>query len=248
MRTQISAAARSELAPSGSLRVGINLGNFLLVTRDPASGELRGIAVDLARELGRHSGLPAEFITYETAGKMADAVTSGVWDVAFLGADPARESEIAFSAAYLEIETSYLVPAGSGIRSIAEVDREGVRIAVAEYSAYDLYLSRSLRHARLVRAGDIDASFALFVAEKLEALAGLKPRLIADAGRLPGSRVLQGRFTAIQQAIGTPRNRHAAADYLRAFVEDLKASGAVAHSIERHGVGGVSVAPGAPVR
>lgn len=241
-------ATRSELAPSGTLRVGINLGNFLLVTRDPASGEPRGVAVDLARELGQRSGLPVEFVTYETAGKMADAVKSGVWDVAFLGADPARESEIAFTAAYLEIETSYLVPAGSGIRSIAEVDREGVRIAVAQDSAYDLYLSRSLRHARLVRAGNIDASFALFVAEKLEALAGLRPRLIADAARLAGSRLLEGRFTAIQQAIGTPRGRAAAAAYLQAFVESAKASGLVAQAIERHAVRGVSVAPGAPGR
>ena len=243
MSAEITAAARSDLAPAGSLRVGINLGNFLLVTRDPASGELHGIAVDLARELGRRAGVPVEFDTYAAAGKMADAVKRGTWDVAFLGAEPARAGEIAFTPAYLEIEATYLVPAGSPIRSIAEVDRDTVRIAVADKSAYDLFLSRSLQRARLVRAQGIDASFELFVADRLEALAGLKPRLATDARTLPGSRVLEGRFTAVQQAIGTPRGRDAGARYLREFVEDAKASGLVAQAIERHAVRGVSVAP-----
>ena len=132
---------------------------------------------------------------------MADAVKRGAWDVAFLGAEPARATEIAFTAAYLEIEATYLVPAGSQIRSIADVDRNGVRIVVADKSAYDLFPMRSLQHVRLVPAQRIDASYNLFVAEKLEALAGLKPRLVADAERLPGSSILEGRFTAIQQAI-----------------------------------------------
>ncbi len=238
---------RSELAPTGTLRVGINYGNFLLVTRDPAGGEPRGIAVDLAREVGRRMGVAVEFVGYEAAGKMAEAVTAGAWDVAFLGAEPQRANAIAFTAAYLEIPVTYLVPAGSPLHTIADVDREGVRIAVAEKSAYDLFLSRSLRHARLLRAQGIDASFTLFVAEKLEALAGLKPRLVTDAERLPGARVLDGRFTAVQQAIGTPRAREAGARYLRAFVEEVKASGMVAQAIEKHGVRGVSVAPSAPV-
>ena len=243
MSSKISSAARSELAPTGKLRVGINLGNFLLVTKDPASGTLSGIVIDLARELARRAGSPVEFFTYPGAGSLADSAKSGAWDVAFLGAEPARAAEIAFTGAYLEIEATYLVPPGSPIRSIEEVDREGVRIAVADKSAYDLYLKRSLQHARLVPAQGIDASYELFVAQKLEALAGLKPRLVADAARLPGSRMLEGRFTAIQQAIGTPRARDAAAQYLRAFAEDIKASGLVAQAIEKHRVRGVSVAP-----
>ncbi|TPW01051.1 MAG: putative extracellular solute-binding protein [Alphaproteobacteria bacterium] len=248
MTPEISLAVRSELAPTGKLRVGINYGNFLLVTKDPVSGAVRGIAVDLAQELGRRARAPVEFVGYDGAGQLAEAVKTGAWDVAFLGAEPAREDAIAFTAAYLEIDATYLVPAGSPLRRIADVDREGVRIAVAAQSAYDLFLSRSLEHARLMRVQGIDASFELFVRERLEALAGLKPRLVMDAEKLPGSRVLDGRFTAIQQAIGTPRGRSAGASYLREFVEDVKSSGLVAGAIERHGVRGVSVAPGAPIR
>jgi polar amino acid transport system substrate-binding protein len=247
MKPQISTATRSDLAPTGKLRVGINQGNFLVVTKDPASGELRGIAVDLARELGRRAGLPVEFIAYASAGKMAEAVKTGAWDVAFLGAEPERQNEISFTPAYLEIEATYLVPAGSPIRAIAEVDRDGVRIAVAAKSAYDLFLGRTVQRARLVRVEGIDASFKLFVADKLEALAGLKPRLVIDAQALPGARILEGRFTAIQQAIGAPRGRDTAAQYLRDFIEDAKASGLVAQAMEKHGVRGVSVAPSAPV-
>ena len=247
MAPEISPAARSELAPTGKLRVGINYGNFLLVNRDPSSGEYRGIAVDLGRELGRRLSVPIELVAFEAAGKMADAVKNGAWDVAFLGNEPARAGEIAFTAAYLEIEAGYLVPAGSPIRAIADVDRDGVRIAVAAKSAYDLYLSRSLQRAKLMRAQGIDASYDLFVKDRLEALAGLKPRLAMDAEKLPGSRVLDGRFTAVQQSIGTPQGRASGASYLREFVEDAKASGFVAGSIKRHAVPGVTVAPRAPV-
>jgi polar amino acid transport system substrate-binding protein len=245
---EISAAARSELAASGKLRVGLNHGNFLLVTPGSAHADPRGPAPDLARELGRRLGVPVEFVAFDTAGKLADAVKTGAWDVAFLGAEPQRAGEIAFTAAYLEIPATYLVPAGSPIRSIAEVDREGVRIAVADKSAYELFLSRTIKHARLVHAQGIDASLQVFLADKLEALAGLKPRLIADVEKLPGARLLEGQFTAVQQAIGTPRAREAAAAYLREFVEDAKASGLVAEAIARNRVAGVSVAPAAPAR
>jgi len=244
MTHPVTPAMQAELAPKGKLRVGINYGNFLLVARAAAGGEPRGIAPDLARELGRRLGVGIDFVGFDTAGKMADAVKSGVWDVAFLGAEPQRAGEIAFTAAYLEIPSTYLVPAGSSIRTVADVDREGVRIAVADKSAYDLYLSRNIRHAKLVRAQGIDASYDLFVAEKLEALSGLKPRLVMDAERLPGSRVLEGQFTAIQQAIGTPVGRGAAAKVLREFVEEVKAAGFVAGAIARNGVRGVTVAPG----
>jgi len=187
--------------------------------------------------------VPLEFVGFDTAGKLAEAVKAGAWDVAFLGAEPQRANEIAFTAAYLEIPATYLVPGGSAIRTVAEVDREGVRIAVAAKSAYDLYLSRNLKHAKLVRAEGIDGSYDLFVAQKLEALSGLKPRLVSDAERLPGSRLLDGQFTAIQQAVGTPKGRDAAAGYLREFAEDVKASGWVAQAIARNAVRGVSVAP-----
>ncbi len=242
MTDKMPAAARADLAPSGTLRVGLNYGNFLLVGKDGPDGEPRGIAPDLARELARRAGVPVSFSRYDAAGKLAEAVRTDEWDVAFLAVEPARANEIAFTAAYLEIEASYLVPAGSPIRTIDEVDRKGVRIATAAKSAYDLYLTRTLKHAELVRAQGIDGSYRLFVDEKLDVLSGLKPRLIADAKTLPGSRVLEGRFTAVQQAIGTPKGREHAARYLREFAEDIKASGIVAAAIERFGVGGVSVA------
>jgi len=243
MTTQASPAVRSELAPTGKLRAGINYGNFLLVKKDPKGGEPTGVAPDLAHELGRRAGVPVEFVPYDQAGKLAEGVRVGAWDIAFLGNEPQRANEIAFGAAYLEIEATYLVPAGSPIRSLAEVDRAGVRIAVADKAAYDLFLSRNLKHAQLVRAEGIQGSYDLFVNEKLDVLAGLKPRLVTDLEKLPGSRMLDGRFMAVQQSIGSPRGRDAAAQYLRDFVADVKASGFVARAIENHGVRGVSVAP-----
>jgi len=247
MANEITPAVRSELAPTGRLRVGINHGNFLLVTPGSSATDPRGVAPDLARELGRRLGVPVEFSKFDTAGGLADAVRSGAWDVAFLGAEPQRAAEIAFTAAYLEIPATYLVPAGSSIRSIAEVDREGVRISVSEKSAYELWLSRNIKHAQLIRTQGIDASFDTFVGQKMDALAGLKPRLLMDVAKLPGARLLDGQFTAVQQAIGTPRSRVAGARYLRDFVEDAKASGLVAKVIAGNGVRGVSVAPAAPV-
>jgi polar amino acid transport system substrate-binding protein len=240
---QITSAARAELAPAGRLRVGINLQNFLLVNEASRGGEPAGIVPDLARELSRVSGLAFDFIPFDSAGKLADAARTGVWDVAFLAAEPARAKDIAFSPPYLEIETGYLVPARSPIRSIDQVDRTGVRISAAEKSAYDLYLTRTLKHATLVRAPGIEASFERFVSDGLEVLAGLKSRLLGDAERLPGSRILEGRFGSVQQAIGAPVGREAAAAFLREFAVYAKASGLVAQAIARHGVRGVSVAP-----
>jgi len=248
MATEITPAIRSELAPSGKLRVGLNHGNFLLVTPGSSAADPRGVAPDVARELGRRVGVPVEFIKFDTAGKLGDGVNTGAWDVAFLGAEPQRAAEIAFTAAYLEIPSTYLVPAGSPIRSVDEVDREGVRIAVAEQSAYGLYLARTIKHAKLVTTQGLDSSFDVFVAQKLEALAGLKPRLLTDVQKLPGARILDGQFTAVQQAVGTPKSREASARFLRAFVEDVKASGLVAEAISRNGAQGVSVAPPAPAR
>ena len=235
--------AKSELIPTGKLRVGVNLGNFLLVNKDAATGELRGVVPDLAGELARRLGTTADLIGYPGAGQVADAAKTGAWDVGFIGAEPQRAEEIEFTLAYLEIPATYLVPAGSPIRSLDEVDRPGVRIAVSARSAYDLYLSRNLKHAQLVRAEGLPASCDLFVKEKLDVLSGLLPRLVTDVERLPGARILEGKFTAVQQAIGTPKARTAAAAYLREFVAGIKASGLVARLIEKHGAKGVNVAP-----
>jgi polar amino acid transport system substrate-binding protein len=234
--------AKRELAPSGKLRVGLNYGNFLLVLKDAPDGAPRGIAPDLGRELGARLGVPVEFVKFAQAGQLADGVRDGKCDVGFLGAEPQRAAEIAFTKAYLEIPVTFLVPASSAIRSIAEVDREGVRIAVSARSAYDLYLSRTLKHAKLVRAEGIDASYQLFLKDELDVLAGLKPRLVSDAEKLPGSRVLEGQVTGVQQAAGTSKARTAGATYLTDFVEDIKRSGLVAKIIEQYGVKGVTVA------
>ena len=242
-----SAAAQAELTPTGKLRVGINFGIELLTVpstmNDP---EPRGVALDLARELARRLGVAVEFHRYPSAGATADSVRTGAWDVAFLGAEPQRANEMTFTAPYLEIEATYLVPPGSPLKAVADVDRAGHRIAITAKSAYDLYLSRTLKQATLVREQNADAAFELFVRDKLDALASLKPRLVADAHKLPGSRILDGRFTAVQQAVCTPKGREAAAQFLREFVEDVKASGLVAKAIEKNNVRGVSVAPAAP--
>ena len=233
---------KEELAPTGKLRVGLNYQNFLLVLGDGPDGQPRGIAPDLGRELARRVGVPIEYMKFQAAGTLFDAVKTGQCDVGFLGAEPQRESEIAFTKAYLEIPVTFLVPAGSPIKKLEDVDRDGVRVAVSERSAYDLYLSRTLKRAKIVRAPGIAASYDWFVQQELEALAGLKPKLVDEAERLPGSRILDGQVTGVQQAIATPKSREAAARYLREFAEDVKRSGFVARAIDRHGVRGVTVA------
>ena len=234
---------RSELAPTGVLRAGINMANFLLVTGRRDDGAPQGVAPDMASAVAERLGVEIVYVPYETPGQLADDATKGVWDVGLIGAEPARAEHIAFSAAYVEIEATYLVPSGSPIQAIADVDRPGVRIAVAARSAYDLYLTRNIQHAELLRVAGLNASYDLFVNDKLDALAGLRPRLMSDVEKLPGARLLDGQFTAVQQAIGTPRERGAAAAFLRDFVEEAKASGLVGQFIERHGVKGLSVAP-----
>lgn len=235
-------ALRAELAPRGSLRVGLNMGNFLLVTAHPAGGAPTGIVPDLATQIAARLGVPVAWVPYPDAGLLSNGVAEDAWDVAFMGAEPARAKAISFTAAYLEIEAGYLVPAGSPLRSLDEVDRPGVRIAVAARAAYELYLARTLKQAELVKAEGLDGSFRLFVDGKLDVLAGLMPRLMQDQEKVPGSRILPGRFTAIQQAIATPAGRPAAAAFLRACAEEVKASGTVARLIAKHGVKGVSVA------
>jgi len=231
-----------DLAPSGKLKIGLNYSNFLLVIGDDPAGEPRGIAPDLGRELAKRVGMPFEFVKFDAAGKLFDAVKSAQCDVGFLGAEPQRADEVDFTNAYLEIPVTFLVPAGSPIKAIADVDREGVRVAVSDRSAYDLYLTRTFKKAKLIRTKGIAASYDAFMSQKLEALGGLKPKLVEEQTRTPGSRVLDGQITGVQQAIGAPKGRPAAAKYLREFAEEVKRSGFVARAIEKHGIKGVKVA------
>ncbi len=240
--------ARSELAPTGKLRAAINFGNPVLAQKDPASGEPRGVSVDLARELGRRLGVPVELVTYDAAGKVFDALKTGAWDIAFLAIDPARATEIAFTAPYVVIEGTYLVPADSPLRTIQDVDRDGVRVAVGNKSAYDLYLTRTLKRAQLVRVPTSPEAIDVFLKDKLEAAAGVKQPLLQFAKTHPNVRVMDGRFMAIEQAMGTPKGREAGALYLREFVEEMKASGFVARGLEKSGQGDATVAPRAPVQ
>lgn len=234
-------ALRDELAPTGTLRAALNLSNFLLVSKAPDGAEPVGIAPDMAREVARRLGVPVTFVRYPNPGDLAAGVAQ--WDIGLIGADPLRAAEIAFTTAYLEIEASYLLPAGSPIQSFDDIDRPGVRIAVGDRTAYDMYLRRTLKHATLERAAGLEASFQRFVDEKLDALAGLRPRLVADMARVWGSRILEGRFMAVQQAIGTPIARQASAQWLQSFVDEAR-GGLVAELIARHRVQGVSVAAG----
>ena len=239
----ITPSLRFDLAPTGKLRVGVNYGNPVLATRNRASGELQGMAVDVARELGKRLDLPVELVGFESAGQMVEGLKAGAWDVAFLAVDPGRVGEITFTAPYIEIEGTYLVPGGSPLHAIVDVDRAGVRIGVSANSAYDLFLSRSLQHAQLVRAADPTAAFELLGGGKVDVVAGVRQSLMANAEKLPGSRVFAGRFMAIQQALGIPKGHDEGAKYLRQFIEEVKASGAVARAIEKAGLSGVSVAP-----
>ena len=240
---QPTSAARADLAPTGTLRAGINYGNFILATKDAATGESRGVAIDLTRELAERLGARFEVVAYTSVAAMVDAARTGAWDIAFLGIDPAREGDIGFTAAYLEIEATYLVPAGSSLRAVADVDRVGVRVAAPARANYELFLSRHLKAADLLRAPNGDAAFDLLAQGKADALAGLAQGLIGLADKLPGSRMLEGHFMKVPQAIGVPRGRDAGLGYLRGFVEEAKASGVVARAIERIGARGVSVAP-----
>src|ERR1700722_1795058 len=228
----------SELAPTGVLRAGINLSNFLLVTGKSPVGDPEGVAPDMAREIARRLGVPVTYVTFNSPGELADQAGKGVWDVGLIGAEPQRAETIAFTAAYVEIEATYLVPAGSRLKTIAEVDAAGVRIAVAGRSAYGLWLDRNIKHAELVRTDSLGSATEQFLRGNLEALAGLRPGLLADLEKLPGARILNGKFSSVQQAIGTAKRNTAGASYLRDFVEEAKASGLVARLIERHKVGG----------
>ncbi len=236
-------AAIFDLAPTGTLRAAINFSNPVLAGRDVATGEPCGISVDLAHELARRMGVAIELVPYDAAGKVFEALGARAWDVCFLAIDPLRAAEISFTSPYVVIEGVYLVADASPIRSNAEVDRPGTRVGVIVASAYDLYLSRASKHATIVRAATSGAVMDLWVAGKLDCVAGIKPQLEAVARRVPGLRMLPGRFMAINQAMGTPRGREAGAKYLYDFIEEMKASGFIAGAFARNRVTGAAMAP-----
>ncbi|MEM7403808.1 MAG: transporter substrate-binding domain-containing protein [Pseudomonadota bacterium] len=235
----MTSEARAALAPTGTLRAGINLGNFLLVTDKTDIHQPRGVSPSLAAHIASLLDVPVTYVPYESPGVLADDSVKDAWDIGNIGAEPARAETINFTAAYVEIECTYVVPPGSPIQSIAEVDQPGKRIAVSARSAYDLWLERNIKHAELIRVSGLDASFDLFVNEGLDALAGLRPRLVDDVQKLDGARILEGKFSAVQQAVGTPKSRDPAAlAFLRQTVEAAKSSGLVAGWIAEHGVEG----------
>src|SRR5687768_12258348 len=242
MPPTIPLAARSELTRTGKLRAGINFQNQFLTTLGP-NGEQGGVAVEFARELAKRLEVPLEIISYKSAGALADSVPTGAWEISVLGDEPERAKVIDFAPPLTELEATYLVPAGSPIKSVGEVDRAGVRIVSPAKSAYDLYLARTIKNAQLIQIAGSKAAQDHFVKEKLEALAGLRQGLLELAPTLPGSRVLDGNFTVVRHTVGSPKGLNAAAAYLRDLVEEVKASGLVAKWIEKSGVKGLSVAP-----
>jgi polar amino acid transport system substrate-binding protein len=233
-------AARLELAPTGKLRAGMNLGNALFTTKDAVTGELRGVSVDLMRELASRLGVPVDLVVHATPGDVADAVDKGTWDVAILAIAQARAQTIAFSPAITEIEATYAVHKDSVLRTVGQVDASGVRISAAEKAGYELYLTQTLRNATLIRPKGFQASVDLFNERRADALAGLKPALLASMDKMPDARLLEGQFMTVNHGLCTPRERRAAAEYLKSFAEEMNASGFVARSIERHGVQGLS--------
>jgi polar amino acid transport system substrate-binding protein len=232
-----------EFAPTGKLRAAINVSNIVLVQQDPATKAVRGITPDLAHELAKRLGVPIELVIFPSAGKVFEALKSGAWDVAFLAIEPVRAAEIDFTSPYVLIEGTYMVRKDSALKTVADVDRAGTRIAVGKGSAYDLYLTRNIKNATIVRGDTGDAAIEQFVNEKLEAVAGVKQPLVLYAKAHPEFRVMDGRFQEIRQAMGMPKGRDKAASYLRGFIEEMKASGFVADALQRSDQPDAAVAP-----
>lgn len=232
-----------DLVPTGTLRVAINFGNPVLAQPHPTTGAPMGVSADLATELARQLNAPLEFITYDGAGKVFAAADTNAWDIAFMAIDPVRAEKVLFTSPYVIIEGSYLVPSDSPLRTIQDVDHKGVRIAVGKGAAYDLFLSRSLKNAEVVRADTSVAAIELFVQQSLDAAAGVRQPLLAYAATHDNLRVIDGRFTAIEQAMATPKGRDHGLEYLMSFIDAMKASGFVAEALARSGQGDASVAP-----
>ncbi|MFF6910657.1 transporter substrate-binding domain-containing protein [Streptomyces sp. NPDC012389] len=245
---QIAPALVPAFAPDGTLRASINLGNPILASRNPAGGEPVGVSVDLAYEFGRRLGVDVELVVFERAAASVDAVRAEKADIGFFAVDPARSEGLLFTAPYVLIEGSYLVPESSTLTSNREVDVKGTRISVGSGSAYDLFLTRAIENAEIVRRQGAPAALAALREGEVEVAAGIRQLLESEARRAPGVRVLPGRFMVIQQAMGIPAARGTTAqEVLASFVEEMKASGFVADSLERHGIEGALVAPAAPL-
>lgn len=242
MQTDFDAAV-AELAPQGTLRVAINFGNPVLAQQHPSSGAPMGVSADLATELARRLNVALEFKTYDSAGKVFADADQDAWDVAFMAIDPVRAEKVAFTRPYVIIEGTYLVRADSPLASVDALDRAGLRVSVGKGAAYDLFLTRTLKHAEIVRAATSADAIDLFVEQSLDAAAGVRQPLQAYAADHDGFRVMEGRFTAIEQAMATPRSKQGALQYLKSFVEDAKASGFVASALERSGQQDATVAP-----
>jgi len=238
--SSVAAGVVKDLAPTGKLRVSINLGNIVLAQKDGATGELKGVTVDLAGELGRRLAVPVELVPFDAAGKAFDALKAGALDVVFLAIEPVRAAEVAFSPPYVIIEGVYMTPKNSTLMTIADVDRDGIRVAVNKGSAYDLYLTRTLKRATLIRG---ESGVDLFIRDKLEVAAGVKQPLVAFAKNNPGVRIMDGRFMEIRQAMGTPKGREVAARYLHDFIEEMKSNGFVAEALQRSNQPDAAVAP-----
>jgi len=231
-------------APTGKLRAGINVGNPILAKLVAATQKPVGVSVDLAAELAKRLGVPVEYVVFDAAGKSVEALSTEKVDIGFFAVDPMRADAIAFTAPYVLIEGSYLVQKNSPLQRNEEVDRAEHSIVVGKGSAYDLFLTREIKQAKLVRSPTSPTVVDMFVAEKHDVAAGVKQQLELDAKRLPDLRLLPGSFMVISQAMGVPKKRGADAEnFLRTFVEDMKASGFVKQALERHKIEGASIAP-----
>ena len=234
----------ADLAPSGVLRVGINLSNFLLVNGTDATGQPVGVSPSMASALGEAVGIPIKMVAFPNPADVVDALESGDVDVGNVGADPARGEKVAFTRPYCEIEATYLVRGDSSIVALSDVDRRGVRIVSRRGAAYTLWLERNIDHAEVIQTNTIEESFVRFVADDFEVLAGLRPRLLDDAARVPESRILEGCFTTVEQAIGVRRDRNDLVfSYLERFVAWATRSGLVGGLIQQFGADGLTVAP-----
>ena len=242
-------ATRAELAPTGKLRVGLILSNQVLVTKDPSSGELRGVTINLGKALAQRLGVPFEPIGYANPAALVKSFGSNEWDIAFLAFDPARAKDVDFSPPYMEVDNTYLVTANSKVASAETADRSGVTIAVPERSAPDLFLSRNLKSAQVLRVpGGAEAAIQALTSGKADAYAENAHMLSLYAHRLPGARVLEGRYTVIQHAIATPKGKTAATEYVRTFVEEAKVNGTVAEAIRAASLRQTRVAAPSPTK
>ena len=233
---------RQALAPTGKLRVGLNLRRSFLVKRDAATGEVTGMAVDLSHMLAERLNVTVELVLYSDVGPLVEGARAGAWDIAFLGIDPARSDVMEFTAPYIEVDNTYLVPVNSPIHALADADRSGVRIGAGLESTTGLFLSRTIKHAQLVNGNATE----LLSTGKADIYAASRNLLLTVQERLSGYRLLDEGFDPVRHALALPRGRDLGLAYTKAFVEEIKASGAVAATIARHSMRGINVAPAAP--